>query len=152
MRMFHQIIHVCKALHERLRTGLEPHGLHRGQARIVHLLGLHDSMSQVAIAQQLMLRRATVTRMLQRMERAGLVARFPDPRDNRVQRVRLTPAGIKAQEVFHLARQTIESAIAGALTAKEQADAVAFLQRITRALRADDPADGASADRDMADG
>ena len=40
-----------------------------------------------------LLTQPTMTKLLDRMERDGLVARRPDERDRRVQRVTLTPAG-----------------------------------------------------------
>jgi DNA-binding MarR family transcriptional regulator len=49
------------------------------------------TLSELAAAEQV--RPPTTTRLVQHLERDGLVARLPDPGDRRVTRVRATPAG-----------------------------------------------------------
>jgi DNA-binding MarR family transcriptional regulator len=58
-----------------------------------------------------MLRRAIVTRMLQRIERDGLIVRFRDPDDKRTIRVRLTAAGNEAESVVLAVQAGIETAM-----------------------------------------
>jgi len=50
---------------------------------------------------------STITPRLQRLARAGLLSREPDPRDGRAALVRITPAGQRLRKRLHLARRTI---------------------------------------------
>ncbi len=64
-----------------------------GQAFCLRILAAHDGVTQRELGDMLHLAAPSVTAMLKRMERSGTVAREPDPADQRVTRVRLTPAG-----------------------------------------------------------
>jgi len=64
------------------------------QAQCIRVLGLHDSgITQSELADVMLLSRPTVTRIVQRMERAGLVWRRTDAADQRHTRVGLTDTG-----------------------------------------------------------
>lgn len=54
--------------------------------------------AQVDIAKRLRIEGPTLTRMLDTLEKDGLVERLPDPTDRRTNKLRLTPAGEKALE------------------------------------------------------
>ena len=133
--MFSNLIRFCKAFHDRLRRELEPQDIHRGQVRILHALRQKGTISQVDIANHLMLRRATVTRMLQRMERSGLIDRVRDDLDERVMQVKLTDAGEKAESFAISVRRQIESTMAEVLTPKERVEFLDYLNRVTQALQ-----------------
>ena len=133
--MFPDLICFCKSLHDRLSSELEPHGIFRGQGRILHALRHSGAMAQVDIARHLMLRRATVTRMLQRMERHGLIERFRDPADERIIRVRLTEAGEKAEAVMLEIRRDIELTVSRTLTEQEQLVFRDCLNRLMKAFQ-----------------
>lgn len=68
-------------------------GLHKGQPQILAMLWEKDGLTQKDIVESLRLRPSTVTVMLKRMEKAGLLRREPDPEDMRVSRVYLTEKG-----------------------------------------------------------
>ncbi len=76
---------------------LRAHGLHPGQAMCLRLLSVNDSITQRDLADVLHVARPTVTKMLNSMEKAGLVRRRPDVTDARLTRVELTAAG-RAEE------------------------------------------------------
>lgn len=76
---------------------------HPGQAMILRILGSRDGLSQRELADLLLLGKPTVTTMLQRMERSGLIAREQDADDQRVTRVRLTAAGRRLDARLHAA-------------------------------------------------
>jgi DNA-binding MarR family transcriptional regulator len=85
-----------KAVHlyrQRSRELLHDLGLHRGQPRILYLLWKTDGMKQKEIAEALQLQPATVTRMLQRMDKSGFVEKRQDQIDMRVSRIHLTKQG-----------------------------------------------------------
>ena len=64
-----------------------------GQAFGLRILAAHEGATQRELGDMLHLAAPTVTAMLKRMERSGTITREPDPADQRVTRVRLTPAG-----------------------------------------------------------
>ncbi|MGC8971573.1 MAG: MarR family winged helix-turn-helix transcriptional regulator [bacterium] len=68
-------------------------GLHKGQPPILSMLWEKDGLTQKEIAEKLRLKPSTVTAVLKRMEKAGLLKREPDPKDMRVSRVYLTKKG-----------------------------------------------------------
>ena len=80
-----------------MRT-LSDRGTHPGQAMCLRLLTVNDGVSQRDLADMLHVARPTVTRMLQTMEKAGLVERRPDEADQRLTRVYLTGAGRDAEK------------------------------------------------------
>ncbi|HTY07791.1 MAG TPA: MarR family winged helix-turn-helix transcriptional regulator [Candidatus Edwardsbacteria bacterium] len=77
----------------RMQMLLQELGVYPGQPPLLFVLGKHGPMSQRALAARLHLAPATVTVMLRRMERAGLVTRRGDPADHRISTVHLTARG-----------------------------------------------------------
>jgi DNA-binding MarR family transcriptional regulator len=57
-----------------------------------------DSLKVVDLGRRAGLEPSTMTGLLDRMERDGLVKRTPDPADRRAQRITLTPAGHKVHK------------------------------------------------------
>lgn len=75
----------------RLAALLAPHGIHAGQDVLLLAIWEEPGLSQAALAVRLGVEPPTITRMLQRLERSGLVERRADPHDARVLRVHPTP-------------------------------------------------------------
>lgn len=71
--------------------------LHPAQAMCMRMLARCGEVSQRDLAESMMLTRPSITRILQRMERAGLVTRRTDAADQRQTLVALTPAGLDLQ-------------------------------------------------------
>ncbi len=84
---------VCRLHYLRAQTLLEAIGIYRGQPPVLHILHEQDGLTQSELASRLELTPATVTKMLQRLEKAGFVQRQTDAEDQRVSRVYLTEAG-----------------------------------------------------------
>lgn len=84
---------VCRLHHGRARAALESLGLFRGQPPVLHFLHEEDGLTQTTLAARLGVTPATMTKMLQRMEKAGWVQRRPDASDQRVSRAYLSEAG-----------------------------------------------------------
>ena len=93
-RTFSKAVHLYR---QRSRQLLHDLGLHRGQPRILYLLWKTDGMKQKEIAEALQLQPATVTRMLQRMEKSGFLKKSQDLNDMRVSRIHLTEKGREIQ-------------------------------------------------------
>jgi len=68
-------------------------GLHRGQELLLMHLWDSGPVRQTELIAVLDSDSATITRMVQRLEKAGLVERAPDPRDGRATLISSTSAG-----------------------------------------------------------
>lgn len=84
---------VCRLHYTRAQGLLEAIGIYRGQPPVLHILQEQEGLTQSELAARLDLAPATVTKMLQRLEKAGFVERHTDAEDQRVSRVYLTDAG-----------------------------------------------------------
>lgn len=68
------------------------------------ILNSPKSSVQIDIAKRLRIEGPTITRMLDTLEKDGLVERLADPADRRTKQLRVTPAGEKAlEEIFAIA-------------------------------------------------
>lgn len=74
---------------------LKPVGITRSQWWVLSFLGRRDGMTQTALAADLDLTKVAIGGLLDRMEGSGFVERRADPRDGRIKRVYLTPAGTR---------------------------------------------------------
>lgn len=102
---------VCQAYRSSSDAFMDQIAMHRAQATLLCRLFVRDGMTQSEIAEQLSVRGATVTNMLQRMEEAGLVTRCRDSEDNRLVRVYLTDAGREKERAITDQFLKLESAI-----------------------------------------
>ena len=88
---------VCKLHHARAHALLEELGLYRGQPPVLHALWDQEGLTHGELAERLHVQPATITKMIQRMEKAGFVQRRSDLKDERISRVYLTDAGHSIQ-------------------------------------------------------
>jgi MarR family transcriptional regulator, organic hydroperoxide resistance regulator len=84
---------VCKAHRGNVGELLSEVGLHVGQEMVVIELFEQDGLRGGELAERLGVEPPTVTKMLRRLERCGLVERRRDPQDARSFRVYLTEEG-----------------------------------------------------------
>jgi DNA-binding MarR family transcriptional regulator len=93
---------------------LEALGLYRGQPSVLQALWEQEGLMHTELARRVQVQPATITKMLQRMEKTGFVERRPDPDDQRVSRVYLTEAGRAVRaDVHQVWRRLEEEAFAG---------------------------------------
>jgi len=91
LREFMGLMHRQRLL---LHRAFAQQEMHPAQAQCLRVIGRHgDGVTQSELADIMMLSRPSVTRILQRLERAGLVWRRTDAVDQRHTRVGLTVAG-----------------------------------------------------------
>ena len=83
----------CKLHRQRAEVLLNEIGLHVGQEMLLSGLWEKEGLTQTELADYVMIQPATVTNMLQRLERAGIVERRPDAEDQRISRVYATKKG-----------------------------------------------------------
>lgn len=106
---------------KRMDALLTDYGLHVGQEMLLMNVAEADGCTQNEIAECLGIQPATVTRMLQRVERSGLIERRKDPDDNRVTRVYLTEAGRQQERRLNDLWTTVEGDLVNGMTSAEQA-------------------------------
>ena len=84
---------VSRLHHHRAHELLDNLGLYRGQPPLLFALWELDGQTHGELADKLQITPATITRMIQRMEKSGFVQRQADVSDQRISRVYLTDAG-----------------------------------------------------------
>ena len=73
-------------------------GLHAGQEMLLCGLWENEGITQTELAEYVMIQPATVTNMLQRLERERIIERKPDVDDQRISRVYTTKKGRDLEE------------------------------------------------------
>ncbi|MBN1220410.1 MAG: MarR family transcriptional regulator [Anaerolineae bacterium] len=126
---------ICKLHFTRAHVLFEEIGLYRGQPPVLRMLWEREGRTHSELAAQLNVQPATITKMIQRMERAGFVARRPDPRDERVSRVYLTEAGRNVQADVQRIWRTLEAETFAGLKKEELGMLRQFFERIRDNLR-----------------
>jgi DNA-binding MarR family transcriptional regulator len=96
-RVFAAFFRVLRLHRNAFLRVLAEEGSHPGQAICLRIVARRDGLSQRELGAMLHLTPPTVTSMLQRMERSGLIQRRPDPDDQRVARIHITPDGRAAE-------------------------------------------------------
>jgi len=114
------LLQVCRLTGDRLRVKMEEIGLHKGQGFILFHLWHHDGIAQNVIAHALHVSPATVTSMLQRMERDGWITRERDADDQRVVRVHLTEKARALHEEVRASFRDLEKEVTSVLTKGER--------------------------------
>uniref|UniRef100_A0A7V4TWZ5 MarR family transcriptional regulator n=1 Tax=Candidatus Caldatribacterium saccharofermentans TaxID=1454753 RepID=A0A7V4TWZ5_9BACT len=109
-------------------------GLYRGQPPILGMLWEKDGRTQKDIAEALGLRPPTVTIILRRMEKNGLVRRETDPEDLRAVRVYLTERGRNLQKEVERIHRVLEKECFSGFTQNERQRLHEFLIRIRENL------------------
>ncbi|MCX7750564.1 MAG: MarR family transcriptional regulator [Candidatus Bipolaricaulota bacterium] len=102
-------------------------------------LGREDGLPQGELARQTLVRPATLTEVLQRMEAAGLIERRADPVDGRVSRVYLTEKGRRARRQAEEIWADLEGQLARTLTSAEQGELRRLLEKLRQALAKEEP-------------
>ena len=73
-----------------------------------HQSGELGGLTQVELSKMMLVNRANITTLIDRMEKAGLVARKPVPNDRRYNIIELTPHGVEMyQKVSGIYKQKI---------------------------------------------
>jgi DNA-binding MarR family transcriptional regulator len=100
--------HVLKLYRQNVDSLIQSYDVFPGQPPLLMRLAKKDGQIQKELADKLNIKPATLTVMINRMQKAGLVERKPDPRDHRVSRVYLTEKGRLAVTAVKEALQIIE--------------------------------------------
>jgi DNA-binding MarR family transcriptional regulator len=125
-QVFHQLRTVMQAHKHLMLKRLADKDTHPGQAMCLWVLAKNDGMSQRDLAQMLGVARPTVTIMLQKMEKAGLVERQSDEHDQRFTRIFITPAGKTLHEALGKVHAEVVAVTIGPMAETDQRE----LQRL----------------------
>jgi DNA-binding MarR family transcriptional regulator len=133
LRAFLRAVALAEPLQHELATS---HGISIGDLFAVRVL---DRLGEVPVSRygaELGLARSTITNLVDRLERAGLVARVASPSDRRVTLVHLTTGGLEAME----SRARIaDSDLGRRLFALEDPDLVALAEILERVVEGHEP-------------
>ena len=108
------LVLAARALQKSLSEELAPHGVTYRQAQVLGWLALEGELSQVALAERMMIEPATLVGVLNRMERDELICRVTSPFDRRRKIVRVSDrAGEIWSKVIVCARRVRGRAVKG---------------------------------------
>ena len=113
------------------------YGLHRGEFDVLATLrrsGKPYRLTPTELSNALMVSSGGMTNRLDRLEKAGLVARQPDPNDRRGSLVRLTQEGLDLVDEVVTEHVTNEQRLLSALKDTEQAELAEQLRKLLLSL------------------
>lgn len=135
-RVFHALRKVIWAQKQLMTRKLGEQDAHMGQAFSLWVLAKNDGINQSDLADMLNVRRPTVTLMLRRMEKAGLVERSPDENDRRVMHVHMTEAGRALHAKLQAVHAEVVSTTVGDMSEDEQRELERLLHVVGKNLEA----------------
>ncbi len=123
-----------KVLSRRLAAELAQRGIPFKQYFYLRALLEEDNISQMELSERVGMNRATVTSVLDTMEREGLVRRVVDAHDRRVYRVVLTAKGRKLRGAVMETIDSVQAAVCEGLSARELAQFRRIAEKMQRNL------------------
>lgn len=129
-----QLTKLAKAHRALVSDAFAELGLHLGQDLLLSQLWAEDGLAQSELIARLGVEPPTVTKMLQRMERAGLLRRERAPMGGRVWHVYLTDRGRTLERPVREIRAEVERRLLAGLRPEELASLRPLLARLTANL------------------
>lgn len=114
-------------------AALRQHGLQLGQDHLLAALWARDGQTPGEIAAALRVTTPAITKGATVLEKAGLLQRRGDERDNRLVRLWLTDDGRALQEPVREARRRVEAALTGTFSPTEKEAFASCLAKIISA-------------------
>ena len=111
-------------------------GLSAGQELLLMLLWEKEPRTQAELTREMAIEPPTTSKMLSRLERAGVIVRNRSESDRRTVLVTLTEAGRALEGPVNAAWRTLEEDTVGALTPEEQDQLLVLLGRVLESLAA----------------
>lgn len=111
------------------------HGIHHGQGHVLGMLMKHNDVAQKELAQWLNIRPASLTDLLEKLERDQLIVRSRDQNDRRVVRVSITEKGQQIVRQNIQVRREIEATMFGSLSGSEIQTMTTILQKMSQSLQ-----------------
>jgi DNA-binding MarR family transcriptional regulator len=105
-------------------------GIYPGQAVCLWFINQNAGISQRDLAEKIHVAPPTVTLMLQKLEKAGLIMRKEDSHDQRLSHTYLTDAGIESLNILNeILSEIINTSLAG-LSSEEQSNLKRYVDTI----------------------
>lgn len=129
---FLSIIVTSSWLMNELSSVMSPFGITPAQYNVLRILrGSHPRhLTCSAIGERLLDRTPDVTRLLNRLDRAGLISRTRFDEDRRVVHVHITEAGLKLLDRMQPIVESVIDRVMSQLTPEEQRIAIDLLDRV----------------------
>lgn len=132
----YQVRYVYRAFVKALADELSAHDVTTSQWSALRVLWERDGLSQVELAQRMMVEKASLTSVLEAMANAGLITRVRNSKDRRKVNIFLTAAGRRLREdVLPLGEEINKRAVRG-LSAAEVKQIRKLLTQVMRNLQA----------------
>jgi DNA-binding MarR family transcriptional regulator len=112
--------HICRANRALANDALTEIGLYAGQEMFLHHLWEQDGLTQSQLVEHMCVQPATISKMLDRMEKTGLVTRRADAEDSRVSRVFLTEQGKNLEHAVCDVWDQLEARVVAGLSTEER--------------------------------
>jgi MarR family transcriptional regulator for hemolysin len=125
---------VAKLMKRRFEEEARSHGVTLPQWRALAHVAFTDSISQVALAQAIDTDQMTVSGVLDRLEKRGLITREADPADSRAKLARVTDKGLAIVESARAAGTAMYEAALVGVAPEQTAIATAVLQQMRNNL------------------
>jgi len=105
-------------------------GLYPGQPYVLYALWDRDGLTQSELTKRLNRSPSTITKKIQRMEKAGFVMRCSDDSDERISRVYLTDAGREIRPTVEELWHRLDRQVVAGFDAQELSTFHEYLQRV----------------------
>ena len=129
--LIHDVARLLRVAYDRR---MKPLGVTRSQWWVINHLFFHPGISQTNLAKLLDVGRATLGRLLDRLEAKKWIYRQPDDKDSRIKRVYLSDTVRPTlQTMRHEAKRTVDGALSS-LSDKEQSQLFSTLHRMRTEL------------------
>lgn len=113
-------------------------GIHHGKGHVLNVLAHQDNLSQAELSKQIGIRPASLTDLLEKMEKDQLVRRTKDPQDRRVSRVTLSPRGREIINQNQEIHRKVDEMVYSGLTQTEVAELDRILKKLLASLHQND--------------
>lgn len=101
---------------------------------ILYVLSTGSIANQLSLGQELGIDKATIVKMIDKLEKLKLVKREVDPNDRRSKFVSLTPKGLSTLEKVREIRHDIEGEVLGSFSSEDQAHLRRLVPELLEAL------------------
>lgn len=132
MALTFRVMRLAAVWRTRLERALRPHGMTVAVMRpLAYLMMMPEGATQRDLALVMDTDCSALVRVLDLLEKEGLIARIPDAQDRRAKCLSLTPAGRKQCSLFHKISAQVEQSMKKGMSAQ---DTQALLTRMDALL------------------
>jgi DNA-binding MarR family transcriptional regulator len=111
---------ICQAQRSQMSDALAEIGVYAGQEMFLWHLWQEEGLTQSQLVERMCVQPPTISKMLDRLEKAGLVERRPDPENSRLSRVYLTEQGNARQRSVRTIWTNMEQQLTQGLSVEER--------------------------------